>query len=183
MLDLPRSVSRRYWPSWRRPDFAPDYRLRAPSTSARGSLHGRRREEKYKAKSLIDTFVYRLGDILGAWSYPLMRWFRLGLVASPGPVPLEESGAVLAFGWAANSGARRERGRQVASSRCELRLNENPKQRTVRWRFRAKIADEPIFRPDLDMAGCAIGIVDQDRTHRRLIRIVHRQLSEAIVID
>ena len=53
----------------------------------------------------------------------------------------------------------------------------------MRWRFRAKIADKPIFRPDLDVAGCAIGIVDQDRTHRRLIRIVHRQLSEAIVID
>lgn len=39
-----------------------------------------RREDKYKAKSLIDTFGYRLGDITGAWSYPLMRWFGLGLV-------------------------------------------------------------------------------------------------------
>jgi ATP:ADP antiporter, AAA family len=38
-----------------------------------------RREDKYKAKSLIDTFGYRLGDITGAWSYPLMRWFGLGL--------------------------------------------------------------------------------------------------------
>ena len=38
------------------------------------------REDKYKAKSLIDTFGYRLGDITGAWSYPLMRWFGLGLV-------------------------------------------------------------------------------------------------------
>jgi AAA family ATP:ADP antiporter len=28
-----------------------------------------RREDKYKAKSLIDTFGYRLGDQLGAWSY------------------------------------------------------------------------------------------------------------------
>lgn len=27
------------------------------------------RDEKYKAKSLIDTFVYRVGDQLGAWSY------------------------------------------------------------------------------------------------------------------
>jgi len=39
-----------------------------------------RREDKYKAKSLIDTFGYRLGDQFGAWSYPLMRWFGLGLV-------------------------------------------------------------------------------------------------------
>jgi AAA family ATP:ADP antiporter len=28
-----------------------------------------RREDKYKAKSLIDTFGYRLGDQFGAWSY------------------------------------------------------------------------------------------------------------------
>ncbi len=39
-----------------------------------------RREDKYKAKSLIDTFGYRVGDQIGAWSYPLMRWFGLGLV-------------------------------------------------------------------------------------------------------
>jgi len=38
------------------------------------------REDKYKAKSLIDTFGYRLGDITGAWSYPLMQWLGLGLV-------------------------------------------------------------------------------------------------------
>ena len=38
-----------------------------------------RREDKYKAKSLIDTFGYRVGDQIGAWSYPLMQWFGLGL--------------------------------------------------------------------------------------------------------
>ena len=38
-----------------------------------------RREDKYKAKSFIDTFVYRAGDIIGAWSYPLLTWFGLGL--------------------------------------------------------------------------------------------------------
>ena len=27
------------------------------------------REDKYKAKSFIDTVVYRLGDQVGAWSY------------------------------------------------------------------------------------------------------------------
>jgi len=39
-----------------------------------------RREDKYKAKSLIDTFGYRFGDQIGAWSYPLLRWLGLGLV-------------------------------------------------------------------------------------------------------
>src|SRR6476660_8848911 len=38
-----------------------------------------RREDKYKAKSLIDTFGYRFGDQICAWSYPLMRWLGLGL--------------------------------------------------------------------------------------------------------
>ena len=37
------------------------------------------REEKYKAKSLIDTFVYRLGDQVGAWSYSLMTLVGLGV--------------------------------------------------------------------------------------------------------
>jgi len=31
-----------------------------------------RREEKYKAKSFIDTFVYRGGDAIGAWIYRLL---------------------------------------------------------------------------------------------------------------
>jgi ATP:ADP antiporter, AAA family len=38
-----------------------------------------RREYKYKAKSFIDTFVYRAGDQIGAWSYPLLTWLGLGL--------------------------------------------------------------------------------------------------------
>ncbi len=38
-----------------------------------------RREDKYKAKSFIDIFVYRAGDQIGAWSYPLLTWFGLGL--------------------------------------------------------------------------------------------------------
>jgi AAA family ATP:ADP antiporter len=37
------------------------------------------REDKYKAKSFIDTFVYRAGDQIGAWSYPLLTWLGLGL--------------------------------------------------------------------------------------------------------
>jgi AAA family ATP:ADP antiporter len=38
-----------------------------------------KREDKYKAKSFIDTFIYRVGDQIGAWSYPLLTWFGLGL--------------------------------------------------------------------------------------------------------
>lgn len=37
------------------------------------------REDKYKAKSFIDTFVYRAGDQIGAWSHPALTWLGLGL--------------------------------------------------------------------------------------------------------
>ena len=37
------------------------------------------REDKYKAKSFMDTFVYRAGDQVGAQTYPLLIWFGLGL--------------------------------------------------------------------------------------------------------
>jgi AAA family ATP:ADP antiporter len=36
------------------------------------------REDKYKAKSFIDTFVYRGGDQIGAWSYTLLLWLGFG---------------------------------------------------------------------------------------------------------
>lgn len=37
------------------------------------------REDKYKAKSFIDTFVYRVGDQVGAWSYTVLGWAGLGV--------------------------------------------------------------------------------------------------------
>jgi len=40
-----------------------------------------RREDKYKAKSVIDTFGYRLGDQVGAWSYRAMHAVGLSLNA------------------------------------------------------------------------------------------------------
>lgn len=40
------------------------------------------REDRYKTKSFIDTFVYRAGDQVGAWSYALMGWFGLGVVGT-----------------------------------------------------------------------------------------------------
>lgn len=39
------------------------------------------REEKYKAKNLIDTFVYRGGDQVGAWFYGGMLWLGVGMSA------------------------------------------------------------------------------------------------------
>jgi AAA family ATP:ADP antiporter len=40
------------------------------------------REDKYKAKSFLDTFIYRTGDQIGAWSYPLVGALGLGLAGS-----------------------------------------------------------------------------------------------------
>lgn len=37
------------------------------------------RTDKYKAKNFNDTFVYRVGDQVGAWSYTVMAYFGLGL--------------------------------------------------------------------------------------------------------
>jgi AAA family ATP:ADP antiporter len=35
------------------------------------------REDRYKAKSFIDTVVYRAGDQIGAWSFTLLSWLGL----------------------------------------------------------------------------------------------------------
>ena len=37
------------------------------------------RTNKYKAKNFNDTFVYRVGDQIGAWSYTLISWLGLGI--------------------------------------------------------------------------------------------------------
>ena len=72
-----------------------------------------RREDKYKAKSLIDTFGYRVGDQIGAWSYPLMRWFGLGLVGiSWLAVPLGAIWCVLSI-WLGR------KQRQLAETKCD----------------------------------------------------------------
>jgi AAA family ATP:ADP antiporter len=53
-----------------------DYAVARPSREVLFTVL--RREDKYKAKSFIDTFVYRVGDQIGAWSYPLLTWLGLG---------------------------------------------------------------------------------------------------------
>ena len=52
------------------------------------------REDKYKAKSVVDTVVYRLGDQVGSWSY--------ALVSGLGTVGVSLVGLALAIGWAVN---------------------------------------------------------------------------------
>jgi ATP:ADP antiporter, AAA family len=65
------------------------------------------REDRYKAKSFIDTAVYRLGDQLGAWSFALLTT-ALGL----GLTQVSVVAAALSGCWLANSrwlGRRQER--------------------------------------------------------------------------
>jgi ATP:ADP antiporter, AAA family len=61
------------------------------------------REEKYKAKNLIDTFVYRAGDQVGAWSYNGLMGLGLGVAALAFlniPVAGVWLGVGLVLGWA-----------------------------------------------------------------------------------
>jgi ATP:ADP antiporter, AAA family len=51
------------------------------------------REDKYKAKAFTDTFVYRAGDQVGAWSYPALRALGFGLAG------VSAVGIPLAAGW------------------------------------------------------------------------------------
>jgi AAA family ATP:ADP antiporter len=56
------------------------------------------REDRYKAKSFIDTAVYRLGDQLGAWSFAALTTFGLGLT-QVSVVAAAVSGCWLANSW------------------------------------------------------------------------------------
>jgi ATP:ADP antiporter, AAA family len=55
------------------------------------------REDRYKAKSLIDTLVYRTGDQVGAWSVALLRGVGLG------PVQVSMAAIPLAALWLVNA--------------------------------------------------------------------------------
>jgi AAA family ATP:ADP antiporter len=56
------------------------------------------RTEKYKAKNFNDTFVYRLGDQVGAWSYTAIGWLGFGLAGlAMTMVPLSAVWLVLAL--------------------------------------------------------------------------------------
>jgi ATP:ADP antiporter, AAA family len=55
------------------------------------------REDKYKAKTFIDTVVYRAGDQIGSWSYALLTALGLGLVG------VSWMAVPLSLAWVANS--------------------------------------------------------------------------------
>ncbi|MEW6731526.1 MAG: MFS transporter [Acidobacteriota bacterium] len=40
-------------------------------------------EDKYKAKSFIDTFIFRTGDQIGAWAYPALNWLGFSIAKIP----------------------------------------------------------------------------------------------------
>ncbi|MCU0255654.1 MAG: hypothetical protein MUF60_02830, partial [Vicinamibacterales bacterium] len=79
------------------------------------------REDKYKAKSFIDTFVYRAGDQIGAWSYAGMAAIGLGVAGVAwAAVPL--SLAWVATGWWV--GRRHQRAAAIESQ--QVRETERP---------------------------------------------------------
>jgi ATP:ADP antiporter, AAA family len=55
------------------------------------------REDRYKAKSFIDTAIYRLGDQIGAWSFALLTYLKLGATE------ISVVAAVTSAIWLANS--------------------------------------------------------------------------------
>jgi ATP:ADP antiporter, AAA family len=55
------------------------------------------REDKYKAKSVIDTVVYRLGDQVGAWSSGALSWMNVGLSG------IAWAAVPIAAAWAVNA--------------------------------------------------------------------------------
>ena len=56
------------------------------------------RNAKYKAKNLIDTVVYRVGDQLGAWSSAALTWLGLGIAGiAYSAVPLAAVWLVIAL--------------------------------------------------------------------------------------
>jgi AAA family ATP:ADP antiporter len=93
---------------------AGDYAIARPSREVLFTVVPR--EDRYKAKSFIDTFVYRLGDQLGAWSVAGLRGLgagaaELALVAIP--LALLWLGNAL---WLGRRQQARERDRAVAEA-------------------------------------------------------------------
>lgn len=65
------------------------------------------RSEKYKAKAVIDTFVYRTGDAIGAGAKALGGWLGMGLAAvACVAVPVALAWAALALALGREQGAR-----------------------------------------------------------------------------
>lgn len=90
---------------------AGNFAIQRPAREALFTVLGR--SDKYKAKNFSDTFVYRLGDQVGAWSYTWMGVFGLGLSGLAfSMVPLSLAWLALA-GWLGRQYLRKETGRRT----------------------------------------------------------------------
>ena len=80
------------------------------------------REDKYKAKAVTDTFVYRTGDVVGAWSEGLLGRLGAGLVGLTAVVvPMAVAWAGLGF-WLA-----RRQGKAAAAMQREEEATTAPR--------------------------------------------------------
>jgi len=74
------------------------------------------REEKYKAKNMIDTAVYRGGDMLSSWLVAALRGLGLGLPAlSFAAVPVALAWLATSIGLGRRYEAARDRGMRQPS--------------------------------------------------------------------
>jgi AAA family ATP:ADP antiporter len=69
------------------------------------------RGDRYKAKNFIDTFVYRAGDQIGAWSYALLAAIGLSVSGISAVAVFISSGAIAVALWL----GRRQRGKALSS--------------------------------------------------------------------
>ena len=80
------------------------------------------REDKYKAKNLIDTFVYRAADQIAAWSSPVTGWLGLGLAGvSLVAAPIAAIWLFVSL-WLGRKQTRMTRAQQLLASTPEDRL-------------------------------------------------------------
>jgi AAA family ATP:ADP antiporter len=99
------------------------------------------REDRYKTKGFIDTFVYRLGDQVGAWSVALLgAWNRQR--------PHSPRSRLPPFGWSLGCG-------WAAARKCWRRPRRGPTETT------APDARRAIGRPGSQSAECG-GVVGLD---------------------
>lgn len=77
------------------------------------------REEKYKAKSFLDTVVYRAGDAVSAWAYAGLRAMGLGL----GAIAFVAIPVAGAWAWLAHRLGRRQQALAARAAAGEPRWN------------------------------------------------------------
>ncbi|HET7874067.1 MAG TPA: MFS transporter [Methylomirabilota bacterium] len=83
------------------------------------------REDKYKAKSFIDTVVYRTGDQLGAWSWGLLGAVGLGVGATAWVA------ASLSVAWLLNGWWLGRRHERLAGAETAARPGPEPPRRSA----------------------------------------------------